>query len=210
MPVRVADEWEPRINWQTRKGPWCVGEAKKSRTQTRRVAEMIDPNEQAILFDWGDTVMRNFPSSTGPMHTWPKVEALPGVRAALERLKPSFILGLATNAEHSDEADIRKALNRCGLADFFDYVFCFRQVGHRKPEPEFYRAVLAKLNLSATCVFMVGDSLEGDVLAANAQGIAAVWFNPESEVSKSGSAHRTIHRFEDLAKALEELGAKQR
>jgi len=171
------------------------------------VAKMINSKEQAILFDWGDTVMRTFPLSTGPMHTWPTVEALPGVRAALAHLHPSFIVALATNAEDSDEIDIRKALNRCGLADFFDLVFCYRQVGHQKPEPDFYRAVLSKLKLSASSVFMVGDSLEGDVLAANSQGIAAVWFNPESEITKSGSAYRTVHRFDDLAEALQELGA---
>ena len=168
---------------------------------------MTNTKKQAILFDWGDTVMRNFPSFTGPMHTWPKVEALPGVRAALEHLHPLFTVALATNAEDSNEIDIRKALKRCDLADHFDLIFCYRQVGHRKPEPDFYRAVLETLKLSASDVFMVGDSLEGDVIAANAQGIAAVWFNPESETSRSGSAYRTVHRFEDLGTALQELGA---
>jgi len=168
---------------------------------------MTNSRDQAILFDWGDTVMRNFPSSTGPMHTWPTVEALPGIQSALAHLHRSFIVALATNAEDSDEIDIRKALKRCGLADYFDRVFCYREVGHRKPDPRFYRAVLSTLKLSASRVFMVGDSLEDDVLAANSQGIAAVWFNPVSEISNTGSAHRTVHRFEDLAEALQELGA---
>ena len=31
---------------------------------------MTTTKKQAILFDWGDTVMRNFPSYAGAMHTW--------------------------------------------------------------------------------------------------------------------------------------------
>jgi len=169
---------------------------------------MTTTKDQAILFDWGNTVMRNIPSYSGAMHTWPTVEELPGVRAALAHLHPSFTVALATNAEDSDEIDIRMALKRCGLAGFFDLVFCYRQVGHRKPEPAFYRAVLTTLKLSASDVFMVGDTLEDDVLAANSQGIAAVWFNSESKISKTGLSYRTVHRFEDLAEALQELGAR--
>jgi len=161
-----------------------------------------------VLFDWGDTVMRNFPSFSGPMHAWPRVEEIPGVRTALEILRPSFRIGLATNAEDSNETDIRRALMRCGLSDAFDSVFCTRQIGHRKSERAFYLRILETLEIDASDVFMVGDSLEGDVQVANSAGISAVWFNPGSQVSSSGECHRTIHRFEDLAAALQELGAR--
>ena len=157
--------------------------------------------------DWGDTVMRNLPFE-GPMSAWPEVEEIPGVRSVLESLQPSFTIALATNAEHSDEAEIRKALDRCDLSRWFDRVFCFRQVGHRKPEPAFYRAILEDLALEGSSVFMVGDSLTGDVRAANAVGISAVWFNPGSEHAHDGPGHRTIHRFEDLPRALRALGAE--
>jgi HAD superfamily hydrolase (TIGR01509 family) len=163
---------------------------------------------QLVLFDWGDTVMRNFPSFSGPMHAWPKVEEIPGVRTAIETLRPVFRIGLATNAHDSDETDIRRALGRCGLSDAFDSVFCYRQVGHRKSERMFYLKILETLEIDASDAFMVGDSLEGDVHAANSAGISAVWFNPGSLESSSGENHRTIHRFEDLVAALEELGAR--
>ncbi len=152
--------------------------------------------------------MRTFPEFSGPMHAWPEVEELPGVRAALQSLQPSFGIALATNAEDSDEGGIRRALNRCDLSSLFDMVFCFRRIGHRKPESAFYRAVVESLAIDPSDVFMVGDSLEGDVLAANAAEIPAVWFNPGSDDFKSGPHHRTIHRFEDLGAALKELGAK--
>ena len=169
---------------------------------------MTTSKRQAVLFDWGDTVMRNFPTFEGPMHEWPRVEAIAGVRGALDRLRPRFRLALATNAEDSDEAAIRKALNRCGLDELFDHVFCLREVGHRKPQPRFYRTVLDDLRLDASNVFMVGDSFDADVIAANDVGIAAVWFNPRGDLPRRGPAFRTIHRFEDLETALRELGAE--
>ena len=33
---------------------------------------------RVFLFDWGDTLMRDDPTQTGPMWQWPHVSALPG------------------------------------------------------------------------------------------------------------------------------------
>lgn len=163
---------------------------------------------QSVLFDWGNTVMRTFPQFEGPMQSWPRVEPVPGVRAALQVLKRSSVLALATNAVDSDENDIRAALERCDLSYFFDHVFCFRQLGVRKPEPAFYAGILERLRILPASVFMVGDDLDADVLAANAVGIAAVWFNPGSAESCSGLLHRTVHDLNGLPSALRELGAR--
>ena len=45
---------------------------------------------------------------------------------------------------------------------------------------------------------MVGDSFEKDVLAANAVGIFAVWFNPRSEETRQGGMHNTVHSMPEL------------
>lgn len=36
-----------------------------------------------VIFDGGDTVMRDMPHYSGPMIEWPCVEAMPGIEAAL-------------------------------------------------------------------------------------------------------------------------------
>lgn len=169
---------------------------------------MTRDRRQAVLFDWGNTVMRCFPSFAGPMHEWPRVEAVQGIRDAIFGLRSESLIALATNAEDSSESDIRRALRRCDLSNLIDDVFCFRDLGHRKPAPAFYLSVLDALGLNASAVFMVGDSLRDDVLAANEVGISAVWFNPASADEHSGEKSRTVHCFEDLAAALRQLGAK--
>ena len=40
---------------------------------------------RCVLFDWGDTLMRDFPEFSGPMASWSHVEALPNVKEVLER-----------------------------------------------------------------------------------------------------------------------------
>ncbi len=74
----------------------------------------------SILFDWGDTLMRDFSSFVGPMKDWPTVEALPGAAEVLTVLHPDWTLALATNAEASGETDIWAALRRVGLDGYLD------------------------------------------------------------------------------------------
>jgi len=161
---------------------------------------------QAILLDWGDTVMRVLPEESGPMARWGHVEALPGVGEALGALAPDAALALATSAADSDEHEIRQALARVGLDRWFSRVYCARQLGFRKAEAEFYPAVLADLGLPAGRVFMVGDSWRDDVQAANHAGLAAVWYAPGQTTRRAGARYRTIREFSELRSTLRELG----
>lgn len=135
---------------------------------------------RAILFDWGDTLMRVFPEYTGPMKDWPRVEAVAGAAEMLERVHPVWTLCLATNAEDSEEADIRAALRRVDLERYLDKVYCFKTIGHKKPSLEFFNYILKDLGLPGERVIMVGDDYIADVLGAQQAGLRAAWFNQSS------------------------------
>ena len=62
---------------------------------------------RAIVFDWGDTLMRDF-GLPGPMALWPRVEVLPGAAAALEVLHERYRLAVASNAGESGADLIRQ------------------------------------------------------------------------------------------------------
>ena len=161
---------------------------------------------QAILFDWGDTVMRVLPDETGPMDGWRRVEAMPGIHEILRSLKGSAQIVLATNAVDSSEDAIWRALARADLDRDFDRVYCFQGVGHRKPSIEFFTTVLRELRIDSAHAWLVGDDLESDVAGANAAGMAAVWFAPDISERRMGERYRTIHAFPELPAALGELG----
>jgi FMN phosphatase YigB (HAD superfamily) len=161
-----------------------------------------------VLFDWGDTVMRDDPSLTVPMVEWPTVEVINGIADALDYLRSSGRrVVLATSAEISDESQIRGALARVGLDEYFSYIYCFKNTRLPKGE-DFYRYILRDLDIPATNTLMVGDSLEKDVKAANAVGLFAVWFNPKSDETRKGDLYVTIHSMPELRIFFESLDQK--
>lgn len=160
-----------------------------------------------ILFDWGDTLMRDFKQFGGPMKDWPRVQALPGAAKVLKVLHPHWTLALATNAEASGEADIRAALQRVDLDRWLDRVYCFRKIGHKKPSREFYQFILDDLKLAPRSICMVGDNYETDVLGANACGLRAIWFNERSLQEREDDLVRTIHHLRLLPASLQGLMA---
>src|SRR5215211_2441892 len=100
----------------------------------------------AILFDWGDTVMRDHPEITIPMVEWPIVEVIEGVADVLAYLySTGRRIVLATSASISDESKIRGALQRGGLDTYFSRIYCFKNTNLPKRE-RFYRHILNDLD----------------------------------------------------------------
>jgi len=163
---------------------------------------MPDHPKGCLLFDWGDTLMRDFKEFNGPMNDWPRVEAIPGAAGMLAALHSDWILAIATNAGDSDELDIRAAMQRVDLNRWLDKIYCFKKIGHKKPSREFYQCILDDLKLAPQFVCMVGDNYEADVLGANACGIPAIWFNSHSLEDRQAVLHRTIHSLSALPGAL--------
>jgi anthranilate/para-aminobenzoate synthase component II len=107
--------------------------------------------------------MVDLPNQAGPMCDWPRVQAVDGAKACLQRLSQHAQCHLATNAEDSTEAQIRLALI----------------------DPRYYQTIADKLKVSPKQITMVGDSLERDVHQALKAGIKAVWFHPNSVCTES-------------------------
>lgn len=161
-----------------------------------------------ILFDWGDTVMRDCPEITIPMVEWQTIEVIDGVADVLEYLHSAGRrIVLATSASISDEGQIRRALARGGLDTYFSRLYCFKNTNLPKGE-EFYRHILNDIGISASEALMVGDGFEKDVEIPNQLGIFAVWFNPKSEEARSGNLQVTVHSMRGLRAFFESLDQK--
>lgn len=132
-----------------------------------------------VIFDWGDTVMRDFPQYAGPMVTWPQVAATPGIAGALSALQGRYRLALATNASDSGAAQVRAALARVGLERYFAVVLTARELHASKPDPGFFEAVLAICGCLPHQAVMIGDSFRTDVVGAKHASLWAVWYNPQ-------------------------------
>lgn len=94
----------------------------------------------------------------------------PDVAPALAVLRRSYTIGFATNGNSRAE--------RCGLAGEFAFeIYAHVDGVPKKPAPGFYAAVLAAAGVPPRSVLHVGDSLDHDVVAAQAAGLRAVWLN---------------------------------
>jgi len=153
-----------------------------------------------ILFDWGDTIMRDDPTMSVPMVEWEKVEVIDGITGVLDYLHASGRrIVLATSAEVSDEEQIRGALARVVLDQYFSRIYCFKNTNLPKGEA-FYRHILNDLNIPASDALMVGDHFEKDVQIPNSLGMFAVWFNPKLEETRESDLHLTVHSMEELGR----------
>lgn len=160
---------------------------------------------RALVFDWGDTVMRIFPESSGPMAHWPRVEAVPGIEDTLRAAKLSYVIAVASNASDSGSGLVRDALERAGLEKYFDEVFTARDLKATKPNSAFYRGILRKLELAPEEVVMIGDHFETDIAGAKKTGLWTIWYNPSDNkppIGLEGMADVVIQRYSDMENAL--------
>jgi putative hydrolase of the HAD superfamily len=143
--------------------------------------------------------MVDFPNAAGPMFAWDRVAAVDGARETLAALHRQAGCWLATNARDSKERDIVKALERVGLAAHLDGVFCFDNLGCRKPSPAFFAAIIAQLGTAPGQIVMVGDSLETDIASALSAGLHGIWYNPDGRTGGLAGAGE-IHNLMELVK----------
>jgi HAD superfamily hydrolase (TIGR01509 family) len=160
---------------------------------------------QAVIFDWGDTLMRDLQQFEGAMVHWPRVERMPGVMEPLGSLKGRLVLCVASNAGDSDAELMGRALERAGIRHFFDHLWTSRELGATKPSPAFFQAILRELELEPPVCVMVGNDYEKDIVPAKAAGMWTVWLAP-SPAPEGPDADAVIHSIKKLALALLELG----
>jgi HAD superfamily hydrolase (TIGR01509 family) len=166
---------------------------------------------QAIIFDWGDTVMRELPDFPGKIVDAPHVEAMPGIEATLRALQPTYRLLMASNANVSTADDIRAALRRVGLADYFEIIVSSADLGVGKPDPAYYHAVMAICGCTPGEAVMVGDTFDKDVAGAKRIGLRAVWYNWKDAALPPDSSYlpdATIRDLSELDAAIRELGER--
>ena len=155
---------------------------------------------EIVLFDWGNTLMVDFPEAQGKMCDWEVVEEVAGAREVLAALSKQHKLYVATNAADSTEQDIIQAFERVGLSQYLSGYFCKASLGVSKYDSDFYPAIITQLGVQAQDVTMIGDTLEKDIYPALASGLHAVWLNTEGTVLKS--EHPNIVQVQNLSELL--------
>ncbi len=153
---------------------------------------------KTFLFDWGNTLMKDFKDEHGKMHEWNKVEAMPNAVQVLAILSKQTDCYIATNARDSEKEDIVKALQKVSLDVYFKDIFCYQELGFLKPSTAYFNVIIEALKVNKTDLIMIGDDLENDVKGAQKYGIEAILYDPNNKHSEYKG-----QKITDLKKLLE-------
>lgn len=137
---------------------------------------------KVYLFDWGDTLMVDFPGVPGKMCNWDHVESIDGAKETLEYLSQRAKIYIATGASDSTENEIKDAFNRAGLDHYITGYFCKANIGLLKGSREFLLAIISSLKIAKESAAMVGDSFEKDILPSASIGIKSFWLSNSSKI----------------------------
>ena len=159
---------------------------------------------RGVVWDWGDTLMRDIPGQPGPMVTWPRVEAMPGAGRAVKALSRLAVQCVATNAEDSDGQAVAEALDRVGLRDRLTHFITSGEVGVAKPSPRFFRAAARHVSLPPESILSVGNDYAKDVVPAKAAGMSTVYVAGEEPSGELGAADLVVPDLASLAQLVEE------
>lgn len=164
-------------------GPPATGELDVRSLKRKQMTEVY-------LFDWGDTLMVDFPGVPGKMCDWETVEAVEGAVETLRFLSQKSKIYIATGAAESTEAEIEIAFNRVGLDKYITGYFCKASLGVKKGSPEFLPKILNRLGKKPKQVTMVGDNFSKDIEPALILGINAVLLGTNKIAESQGTFKR--------------------
>lgn len=159
-----------------------------------RIGGHVINNIKIIIFDWGDTLMRDS-QDKGPMAHWENVEIIPGVREALIKLKENYILCVASNAGDSDTELMKSALIRVGIDGFFSYFFTSTELGFEKPNSRFFEAILKALKTTSNECLIIGNDYKKDIVPSKSMGMTTLLFDEKNLFYNTESADYKINKM---------------
>ena len=123
----------------------------------------------------------------------------PCIKEVLEALSSKYKVALLSNTM-SDQP--RLLLEEAGFDKYFDAIYCSRDLGVRKPNPEIFDIVLTKLGVHPLDTVHVGDSVEADMYGARDSGITGVWIKTPDQPVWNGHAISSICELPTFLKTL--------
>ena len=151
------------------------------------------------LFDWGNTLMVDFPHTKGKMCEWDDVEAVPQAKETLATLSKAHQIYVATSASDSATEDVQRAFQRVDLDQYINGYFCFANIGIKKNCAEFYHTVAKKLAVNERDLTMIGDLPNKDIYPAVEAGLNAIWFNAAGKPAPGKPIRQQIRCLSELA-----------
>jgi putative hydrolase of the HAD superfamily len=158
---------------------------------------------KVIIFDWGDTLMRDY-GYEGSMVYWPKISLIPGVEKCLKELFENYIICVASNAGDSDAELLGMALEKMEIKKYFKKLYTSKELGCEKPDLNFFKMIATDLRVRPDECVMIGNSYTNDVFPAKKFGMKAIFFD-EHDKGQLGMADFKINSMSELMDVLKKI-----
>jgi HAD superfamily hydrolase (TIGR01509 family) len=123
------------------------------------------------------------------------LEALPGVRMWLERLRAAGVPCAIGSSTH--RANIDLSLGLIGLAEFFSGIVTAEDVSHGKPDPEVFVKAAGRIGRAPTGCVVFEDAFVG-FQAARAGGMKVVGVATTHPIEQLTGVDRAVYRLDEL------------
>jgi len=130
-------------------------------------------------------------------HRFEDIELYADVVPALDAIRAKCPIGLLSNGNSCPE--------RCGLEGRFSFVVFAQDVGVEKPGAEIFHLTCKQAGCAPNELVHVGDSLESDIVGANAVGAISVWLNRDDMPNNTGIV--PDHEVRSLAELPDIVGS---
>ena len=163
------------------------GEIKKSDIFENRFKTLLDSiNKQGDVPGIAKAYMNNL--SEGYFTVEGAVEILEYLKAK------GYKLYATTNGTAATQF---KRIKNSGLEPFFDKIFVSEEVGHQKPEREYFDYAVANIpEKDRTKILIVGDSQSSDILGGINSGIDTCWYDFENAEQKYPCTYKINNLYE--------------
>jgi HAD superfamily hydrolase (TIGR01549 family) len=126
--------------------------------------------------------------------------AIPGVVQLLYKLKEETRLGLVTNGL----SDLQhEKIDICNVRNLLEFIFISDEIGHKKPEKEFFEYVFSQTGSIPSKTILVGDTWDSDILGGHRVGMHTIWLNRYNMECPDPSTTTEIQGYEPVDKALD-------
>jgi putative hydrolase of the HAD superfamily len=122
----------------------------------------------------------------------------------LKELHGKYKLGIISNFAMPE--CVLALLKRSKIDGYFDLVVVSAEVNKRKPSEEIFKNTLKLLDISASEVVFVGDTIDADIEGSKAAGMIAVYIERrEQKPSEKFKPDLTIKSLKELCPALKRI-----
>lgn len=156
-----------------------------------------------LIFDRGDTVIKDLPESYGGMGQWPYYQAVEGAIEILNRIYKKYYCVMASNTHVSTKEVIKDVLGKLKIENCIKEVFTQKELGCAKPALEFYLKIINILNADPEETCIIGNDYELDIVSAKMIGAKTILLSGKS--NGFSCADIVISKFIELPKALSAL-----